>query len=203
MEELIKNLITAIEKIGIRDAWDYASIIVPALTAIISVVISVIALRKSNKIGERQNELSEKQNNIALFEPRFKVFNILNFLLPVARTILANTNKKDEEQKDNWDILASAMQTYKYSTTPFEKEIEFSQVEYFYTNLVLETGGLTCLFKNENTKPILSFLETLDSIATNVCNDEDCDQEINLLRDIVCEIDESNIMDRLEQYLML
>ncbi len=203
MGELIHDLIATIEKLGYRDFWDYAAIIVPAATAIISVIISVIALCKSNKIGERQNEISERQNNIALFETRSKAFNILNFLLPVARTLLENATKDDEEKEDVWNILASAMQTYKYSTTPFEKDIEFSQVEYFYTNLVLETGGIPYLFKNEDVKSVLSFLEILNSIATNVCNGEEYDQEIKSLRDIVCEIDESNIMEKLEKYLML
>lgn len=203
MGELIHDLIAIIEKLGHRDFWDYAAIIVPVATAIISVVISVIALCKSNKIGERQNKISERQNNIALFEPRSKVFNILDFLLPVARTVLENATKDDGEKEDVWNILASAMQTYKYSTTPFEKDIEFSQVKYFYTNLVLETGGIPYLFKNEDTESILLFLEVLNSIATNVCNGEEFDQEIKSLKNSVCEIDESNIMSKLERYLML
>ena len=179
-----------------RDFWDYAAIIAPILLSVIAIVVSIQTALQQNKIGKRQNE-------ITLFEHRFKALSILDFLLPLAKTIIDNTKKDDKEKQDVWDILAIAMQTFKYSTSPFDKKIEFSQVEYFYTNMILEISRLPCLFKNESTESILAFSYAFKSIADNVCNGEDYEEEIFLLQKYVCEIEEKNIMDKLEKYLKL
>lgn len=193
MEELIRELIHSIEQ---RDFWDYASIIAPFVLSFVATIISIYTAIKQNKIGKRQNE-------IALFESRIKVFDILNFLLPVAREVLDNSKKNDDKKYDVWSILAVAMQTYRYSTMPFDKHIEFSQVEYFYTNLVLESGSLPYLFKNEDTKPIISFLEVLNSIVKKVCDGEECEGEVASLEKSVCEIEERNLIKKLGKYLEL
>ena len=120
--------------------------------------------------------------------------------MPVAREIL---KRLEQEDVDVWNILANSMQTYKYSTSPFETNIEYSQVEYFYTNLILEGGRLPCLFKNENTEQILDFLQIFNVLVSNECKGEPCDKEIILLQNAVNKIDESYVLERLEKYLML
>ncbi len=69
--------------------------------------------------------------------------------------------------------------------------------------MILEISRVPCLFKNESTKAILDFSYAFKSIADNVCNGEDYDEEIILLQKYVCEIEEKNIMDKLEKYLKL
>ena len=179
---------------------DFWKIIAPLILSVVAIGVSIHTAIKQNQISERQNEIAEKQNEIALFEYRYKAVSILNFLLPVAREILKSL---EQEEVTIWNILANSMQTYKYSSSPFETNIEYSQVEYFYTNLILEGGRLPCLFKNENTEQILSFLQIFNDLVSNECKGESCDKEIILLQNAVNKIDESYIFERLENYLML
>jgi hypothetical protein len=196
MKEILQEISNTLNDINQRDIWDYASILAPLVLSFVATIISICTAIKQNRIGKRQNE-------IALFEHRIKVLNILNFLLPVAKIIVNDSKKVDEEKIDIGDILATAMQTYKYSTVPFDKHIEFSQVEYFYKNLILDSTSLPYLFKNENTTPILSFLNALNSIASKVCNGDKCDEELALLEKNVCKIEETNIIAKLGKYLEL
>lgn len=197
MDVVFKVLIEVFKVIFNRDFWE---IIAPLILSVVAIGVSIHTAIKQNQISERQNEIAEKQNEIALFEYRYKVFTILSFLLPVAREIL---KRLEQEDVDVWNVLANSMQTYKYSTSPFETHIEYSQVEYFYTNLILEGGRLPCLFKNENTEQILSFLQIFNDLVSNECTGESCDKEIILLQNAVNKIDESCILERLEKYLML
>ena len=173
MEETINELIEIIKTMNSRDGWDYVEIFAPLILSIVAIGISIWTAFRQNQIGERQN-------NIALFEPRYNTFNILNFLLPVARAISENSKQKDAKF-NTWDILASSMQTYKYSTSPFDVNVDYRQLQYFYTNLILECGRLPCLFKKENTRQITAFLETFNDIVSNVCNGEQLDKKMVLL----------------------
>lgn len=197
MDVVFKVLIEVFKVIFNRDFWE---IIAPLILSVVAIGVSIHTAIKQNQISERQNEIAEKQNEIALFEYRYKVFTILSFLLPVAREIL---KRLEQEDVDVWNVLANSMQTYKYSTSPFETNIEYSQVEYFYTNLILEGGRLPCLFKKENTEQILAFLQIFNALVSNECKGEPCDKEIVLLQNAVNKIDESCILERLEKYLML
>lgn len=195
IEEQFALLLNSLE----RDFWDYAAIIIPAAISIISIAISVIALCRSNDIGEQQNKISEKQNNIALFEHRFKAFKTLAFLLSVARMMLESKNKTEAVQ----NILTSGMLTYEGSAPPVDTPVDFSRVYRFYTDLTLEIGRAPFLFRDENTEVILSFSASLFSIVSNVYTGKSYEEEIISLKSYVLKIDESNLMLKLEKYLML
>jgi len=180
----------------LENSWDAIS----ACAGWFGAIMSALALFVAIHIPKR---IADQQDRIALFDKRFYAFSKLTFLLPVAREIIDNTSKDEAEQLDPWKILASGMQAYKYTNNPFDAEINFQTVKYFYSNLVLEAVKIELLFKNENTEDIVSFLKTLDSYATNVCSGDPFDKEQNTLQTIVKKIDDSKILDKLEEYLAI
>ena len=205
MQSLINEFVVILSKQNPRDFWDYAEIIVPATISIISTIIAILALCNSNKIGKKQNDISERQCNIELFEPRYKAFNILSFLLPVANQLITEHNKTDDKI-DEWGVLACSMQTYKFTTTPYDTDINFNTVNYFFTNLILEVGVLPCLFKNENVETITSFLTVFDNLISKICadnTDEIYEEEIQELTNYVTQIEKEKILGKLEKYLYL
>ena len=205
MKEFIQNVVEVTLVQNSRDFWDYAEIIVPAIISIISTIIAICALCNSNKIGKIQNDISKRQCNIELFEPRYKAFNILGFLLPVAKQLITEHNKTDNKI-DEWDVLACSMQTYKFTTTPYDTDINFNTVNYFFTNLILEVGVLPCLFKNENVETVTAFLRVFDNLVSKICGDdtdEIHEEDMQELTNYINQIENEHILGKLEKYLYL
>ena len=146
--------------------------------------------------------ISSKQNKIALFEHRFNVFNILSFLLSTTKSVVSNSRQENADF-DTWEILAEAMQTYKYSSSPFDENINFSKLDYFYTHLLLSAVKVSLLFKKVNTKTVILFLETVSSLVSNVSKDQPFDNEIALLGDLIEKIEKEKTMEKLEKFLKL
>jgi len=147
--------------------------------------------------------IAEQQNKIALFDKRYYAFSVLNFLLPVAKEIINNSKENQNNELSSWKILASSMQAYKFTNMPFDTDIDFHTVRYFYTNLVLEAVKIDLLFNKEETSDIVSFLEIFDSYVSKVCEGDSYDEEQEALQSIVEKIVNSKIQDRLEEYLKL
>lgn len=180
----------------LENSWNAISACAGWFGAIMSAMALFVAIHIPKRIADQQDR-------IALFDKRFYAFSKLTFLLPVAREIISNISKDEAEKLDPWEILASGMQAYKYTNNPFDSDINFQTVKYFYSNLVLEAVKIDLLFKNDKTEDIVSFLKTFDSYATNVCAGDPFDKEQNELQTIVKKIDDSKILDRLEGYMAI
>ena len=198
----MEELIIAVQLLKQRDAWDYVAMFAPLVLSVVAIVVSLCTAHKQTQISKKQNEIAQRQNNIALFEPRYKVFHIVNFLFTVGQKIV-NDSKKHNTDFDIWDNLANSMRAYKYVLSPFDKDIEYSQVEYFYSNLILEVGRLPCLFKDESTEQITNFLQTFNDLVLDVCNSSPYDENLKSLETSLIQIQEHQYLDELEKHLML
>lgn len=184
----MEGIIDAIHALKQRDTWDYIAIFAPLILSSVAIWISI--------------RTTKKQNKIALFERRFEIFNILGFLLSTTKKVVSN-KKQEKPDFDTWEILAQAMQTYKFCSSPFDTEINYSHLDYFYTNLVLTATKASCLFGKIDTDTIVVFLETFSSLCSDIRDGNPYNDKVETLGKIVDKIEKDKTMIKLEKCLKL
>lgn len=180
-EDFLKLINEIFQPIFERDFWDYASIIAPFVVSCVAVFISLYSLHKQNKI--------------ALFDKRYKAFNILSFLMETARVII-----KTEETKTKL-ILYKNMETYRSTMTPNNKAANGNDVSSFYAGLIFEAGKIEHLFKVKNVSKVVKFLLAFNDLISSTYTKTSYENEINQLRNMLLEIEKMNIIKTLIKQL--
>lgn len=194
---MIQKIICFIDWAYQNGVLEVISIIATLLVTIISIVVSVIALRKSSEIGEKQNEITERQNKIVLFEIRYSVVSALSFLLSTVKITIsyAGGNKCVP--------LDSAMNTYLSTMAFSSKKNNRDDLSAFYTGIILESGKVEYLFKNEDTRVIMDFLLVVENYIKDIEFGEEYQEHEKKLKECIRIIEEIGLMKKLNEYLKL
>lgn len=190
MDSLLQELNEIIRNASQRDWVDYVAIFVPLGATIISLVISILALLNSNKIGKQQN-------NIALFDKRYRALNVLGHLLSTTQILL------QRDISDTKITLYGAMETYRSSTTLTDTIPKGDDVLSFYTGLVFEAGKVEHLFQDTDIKPVMDFLAAFYELVANTYTKKEFEAEVKSLKRSYMELQKTGTMNALEKITTL
>lgn len=138
-----------------------------------------------------------KQNKIALFEIRYKTYNVLCFLFSTTETLL---NSDITYLKV---VLHSSMDTYKSSTTLNETLPSGNDISSFYTGLLFEAGKAEHIFAKKHIKDVIPFLLAFNDLVSCIYTKKSYTQEVKQLHEIYSKLEKNNISNKLKEYLEL
>ena len=136
-----------------------------------------------------------KQNRIALFEIRYKAYNVFSYLLSVTDTIL-----KEDVSNTNV-VLYHSMETYRSIVSLSDTLPNSNDVSSFYTGLVFEVGKAEHIFKKKYTNNIMHFLIAFNNLVSSIYAKKSYEIEIEQLRNAYYKLEKDNIAQKIKKYL--
>ena len=158
------------------------------LFSIATLLLSVIAIAVSIYTVHKQNKLH-------LFDKRYDVFCILNFLIAVVRQVIENKNISEQE------VLRTSRNAYVEVIAPSERNCNDSDLRPFYQNLCLSVSKIDFLFPKKYTKGCYAFIKTFTQYFSDAIDFKDTEETKKQLTIILNTLDSDKTLETLEKYL--
>ena len=171
MEETLKEIVKAIEKLSEKDIIDYLLVIVPILVSIVAIFISIATARKQNKI--------------ALFERRYNCFFQIKTVLAFSKAIETPYDRK---------VIVALFDSFWGTNIAFlsgDKQLvlAMSQVEIIKKDI----EQATFLFKHEFNVPPTNIIDHLQSVIIDSILDKSIENDRNKLLSMCKEFEEKDL----------